>query len=162
MDGGLGWGRAFLYAAGPALLVGPLSGVVGAVIALIVIAIADGSVSGILGFAAIVALVVGLILGLLISAPICTIMGAVLLKLAGRRETWLRARRWVLVGGAFGLALGLLLGIALSDGQPSEHLPVLILAAVTSFLGAGSAWLMRRRLQRRTAALHEVDVSIFE
>lgn len=158
----MGWGRAFLYAAGPALLVGPLSGVLGGVMALIAIAIADGNAGGAFGFTAIVALVVGLILGLLISTPICTIMGAVLLKLAGRREMWLHAQRWVLVGGASGLALGLLLSVALSNGRPEDLVPVLVLTAIAGFLGAVSAWLMRRRLQRRTDQLHMVDVSIFE
>lgn len=159
----MSWGRTLLSAALPALVVGPVSGLIGGLVLLITVAIADGS-SEALGSAAMIVLTVGLIAGLVVADPICAVLGGILLKLAQGNEDWTKASRWALTGGAAGLVFGIVfIGTFFVDGigYAGAWIGLSLLFLTSSLLGTIAAFLMWRMLRRRIASLNKVDPAIF-
>nr|WP_137676761.1 hypothetical protein [Parerythrobacter lutipelagi] len=160
----MSWGRALLSAALPALVVGPVSGLIGGLVVLITIAIADGS-SEAVGYAAMIVLVSGLIVGLLVAGPMCAVLGGMLLKLAQGNEDWTKASRWALTGGVGGLAFGIVfIGALFADeiGYAGAWVGLSLFFLTSGLLGTIAAYLMWRMLRRRMASLNKVDPTVFE
>ncbi|MCB2082963.1 MAG: hypothetical protein KDD90_02770 [Sphingomonadaceae bacterium] len=156
--------RALLYALGPALLAGPLSGLLGGLIMLAFLMVSIGSGDG-PPDVIVITMVAGLITGMIIATPICTIAGAILLKLAMGDERWAKGSRWAVSGMIGGAAVGVLVSILLgSDMSDYQHFPFVVFAVMSSgaVLGTLSALLMWRMLRARIAKLNLVDTSAFE
>ena len=160
----MSWGRAFLSAALPALLVGPLSGILGGIMMLVVIAATSGDSAVMAGAAMFVTLIV-VVLGLVISTPACTIMGAVLAKTALADPLWLPMRRWLVCGVVAGAIIGSLIAmlfLELAAADPTIMPVLLAVVAAAALLGGVSAYLMWRMLRGRISRLNEVDTAVFE
>lgn len=158
------WLRALLYSIGPALLVGPLSGLGGGLIMLAVMLASVGS-SDAPPIVAMLTLLVSLAGGLFVSTPTCSVFGMIMLKLAVARAEWLTGKRWALAGLVIGMGMGGFVGLLLlaeSGGAPDAFLAAAVLTLSASALGASSSLLMWRMLRGRVSKLNTVDSSVFE
>ena len=148
------WGAAIMAMIRPALLVGPLLGLVGAV----VLAGIGSATSGFEGafFILLYAAVIGVVLGLIVATPLALVFGSILLHVASANEQWSRRWVWALLGLVVGAVAGGLIGML--DGDMAT---MAVVAGICGALGALGGFVARVLLRDRVAAFYEVDADIF-
>lgn len=145
----ISWGEALRVVIGPALLVGPLVGAIGAFlifVAVVVISAAteSGSTEGI-GSIVVFAIMYGAILGVFIASPFCVLFGTVAFKQAIEYPAWQQYRYWLALGCAPGLIIVAV--IAMTGEADAEFLGwATVLLVATGMIGAA---ICRRMLEKR-------------
>lgn len=149
------FGRALLKSIVPALLIGPMLGLIGAVILMLYSAVTTGGDPGGGGIFMIAAFFGGLI-GLVIASPICLLAGAFLLVLASRNQRWTGWQPVAVVGGLCGAVPGLALA-ATSGVGPA----LIVLPLAGGVLGVMGALAFRKTTAPVLAELDTIDPDIF-
>ena len=139
---------------GPALLTGPVLGVVGGFV-LVVISLITGGGSG-SGFLMIV-LVFGAAFGLIVATPAALIAGTPMVRLAASDPRWATRRAWSFAGTAVGGAIGARFGLSIEEDVAA----LLVASAFAAALGLLGALLCHRMVARKIAARTAVDLDIF-
>lgn len=149
------WGAICRSVIGPALLIGPALGVLGAIaltaIAAILAIFDGGGLGGGPNLNAEVIYVAfsAALLGLMIASPICFVFWAIALRLAVRRAAWWDYPSWI----ALGIAPGFLIYASLAMAFSSQHEFVFVLGLSSVALAmVGAAW-CRKMLSRPIEAL---------
>lgn len=149
------FGRALLKSIVPALLIGPMLGLLGALILMLWAAFTTGGNAGV-GDVFMIAAFFGALIGLIVASPICLVAGAFLLVLASRDVRWRGWERAAIVGGLCGAVPGL--ALAASSGATPE-LAALPLAG--GALGMIGALAFRKTTAPVLAELDTIDPDIF-
>ena len=141
---------------GPALLIGPLLGVLGGV-AFFLLALTDSGSGGAgAGGVAMLMVIFGSVLGLFIATPLAVVAGAAMLRMSANGSRWAMRRAWacagLIIGGVTGAFVGSLTGDA--DG-------FLGIFSVLAMLGTVGALISRRMLSTKIDALNAIDSDIF-
>lgn len=149
------FGRALLKSIVPALLIGPMLGLLGAVTLMLWSAIATGGNSG-AGGIFMFAFFFGALIGLVVASPICLVAGASMLVLASRNQRWASWQPTAIVGGLCGAVPGLALA---ASGGTTPELAALPLAG--GALGMIGALAFRKMTAPVLAELDTIDPDIF-
>ena len=147
--------RALRIAILPALGVGPVLGLLGAVAVLFVSALATGGNSGAGSMFVIVAMV-GVIAGLALASPIAFVFGTGLIMLSARDRRWIHPAAVAGIGVVPGAATGALVGA--EDGLST----IAVVGGAAAVLGAIGALMFRKLIINRIDDPRDaVDPAIF-
>ncbi len=139
-------GQAVTRSILPALAIGPLLGLIGAMGVGVYLA---ATTQGAPNFAETVALIAtfAVMMGLIIASPLAFVFGTALLLLSGRQRRWFHPLIW----GAAGLVVGAIAGGLIGSGSAEE---LRWLASILGVLGAIGAilfrWMVRKTLRAAT------------
>jgi hypothetical protein len=149
------FGRALLKSIVPALLIGPMLGLLGALFLILWSAIATGGNPGAEGIFMIAAFF-GALIGLIVASPVCLVAGACLLVLTSRNRRWAGWQPAAIVGGLCGAVPG----FALAAGSRFD-LTLAALPIAGAVLGVIGALAFRKTSAPVLAELDTIDPEIF-
>lgn len=151
------WGAAFRAVILPALVIGPLMGILGAIVPF---AFAAALGAGGVGYVGFMVAAFGAVIGLIVATPTCLILGMVLFNMALGNEAWLGRGRWAAIGVAGGFAIGAFFSIIIAGSDLLAALP--ILGGIGAALGATGGFLCHLMVAKKIALAKQVDTSVFE
>ena len=151
----MSFGQALLRSFLPALMIGPMLGLLGSACLLMFSAgMSDGNTGA--GGIFVFALIIGALLGLIVASPICLVCGALMLKLAARNRRWSTRFAVMAIGGIVGGATG-----AASGWIGEDPLAVIVCGVMGSGLGALGAAMFRTMLSSKLDEPDTIDPVIF-